>query len=81
MEEVIKLLRSDPRSDTEEMTTDLVEMLSREHRTHQANVIRNLQRILMKYYKRMEPFTDARNEVAVEFAGKVAEIDLNIPYI
>lgn len=62
----------------EEVWENLVFSLQHEHRTLQANFWRMIQEAAKKY---AEFNTDPRNEKAVEFAKKVAKIDVYIPFI
>jgi hypothetical protein len=76
MDEVIKNLRVD-RIDAKEVAT----LISKEHPTHQASVIRNMLEVVKQYHNAVK-FSDLRNKAAVEASLKVAEMeDLFIPYI
>lgn len=64
------------------MVEEFVDELCKEHRTHQASVIRNIQHILFAYAQNMEGKTDDRNDAAVNFAKKVRQLDdISIPYV
>ena len=55
--------------------------ISRQHRTHQASIIRNMLEVVAEYGKTHRG-TDARNEVAVEIAVKIGSMEGNyIPYV
>ena len=62
--------------------TERAEMLAnairKEHRTHQANIVRNLLTVLINL---SEAPTDLRNQAAIDACSKVKELDIGIPYI
>ncbi len=67
------------RTISKQFPESFVELLNKEHRTHQASIIKNIQAILKLYAETARH--DARNEAAVDFARQSAEIDTFIPYI
>lgn len=72
-------LRDCPGSSTTDKIAYIAVELRCQHRTHQANFIRNLHDLIVEYSKTTG--VDGRNQGAVEFAQKVAEIDTCIPYV
>lgn len=52
-----------------------------EHRTHQANIVRNLQLLCNMLAENMEGHTDARNEDALAWLEKVNQVEGYISYI
>ena len=81
IQEIINVLKMAPGSSADSMTKQFVEELSKEHRTNQASVIRNMQTIMSEYGMTIHDNTDLRNEAAVEVALEVACIDKRIPYV
>jgi len=71
-------LRSDPNTTTLANMNDLVFAIQCEHRTHQANIIRNMIFVLKELSG--SP-ADMRNQGAVDACSKIKELDLFIPYI
>jgi polyhydroxyalkanoate synthesis regulator phasin len=78
--EFVQTFRMMPSSTQGNMVQEIVQELNIEHRTNQASVIRTMQNILQAFAQ-SSPVTDLRNEAAVNFAEKVAEIENPIPYI
>jgi hypothetical protein len=78
--EIVKALRLDPGMSQRDLVENLSLEIGLQHRTHQASIIRNLQAVL-KHFAENNTGTDPRNEAAVNFAKKVAEIENPIPYI
>jgi len=74
MKDIIEALRCGPGSFGDELVEQFVSELSKEHKTHQANVIRNMQKILISYGERMQQRTDLRNKSAVAFCQKVRDM-------
>lgn len=70
---------NDLRSNSDQFSKDFVTLLNKQHRTHQASVIKNIQTILKLYAETAT--CDQRNEAAVDFAQQVSEIDTYISYI
>ena len=80
LSEAIDILMHDPTP--KEVTELFLEILSKEHRTHQANTIRTLIEILKEYRKASY---DLRNESAVKACEEINklldDVGLNISYI
>jgi hypothetical protein len=57
-------------------------LLVNSHRTVQQSMIRAISVIIFRYANdRLRIGTDARNQAAMDWAGKVAKIELNMPYV
>ena len=74
VKEIVDTLSSCPGHHTRYFVSHIVEQLRIEHRTTQANFIRNLQSILVEFANENSG-TDPRNEDAINFCKKVAEMD------
>lgn len=72
-------LIKDLRYNSDTFSKEFAALLVKEHRTHQASVIKNLQTILKLYGETAT--TDQRNEAAAHYARQTAKIDVYIPYI
>jgi hypothetical protein len=80
VKEMVNVLKMCPSSTATSMVQEFSEIISMEHRTHQANIVRNLQHILIAYGQNNRG-TDLRNEAAVQFAQQVSELEAPIPYV
>jgi cell division septum initiation protein DivIVA len=61
---------------------EFLDDVKREHRTHQATIIRNLLEVVKKYHVAVGDFTDPRNETAKQVSKKINELEgTYIPYI
>ena len=76
--DIIEVLRVCPGYGTDNTMTAISNEITKEHKTHQANVVRNMLHILAEL---ADSPTDPRNEKAVELCQKIKELDKFIPYI
>jgi len=79
--EIIEVLRSCPGMSTVAMCENIAIEITKQHRTHQANVVRNMLKVLETYGKLMENRTDLRNENAVSACLKIKDMKKHISYI
>ena len=75
---LLKELRGCPGSGTTEKMGEVIEGIRCQHRTHQANIVRNLVAILDGL---KELPTDPRNEGAINACKDISGLDVYIPYI
>jgi hypothetical protein len=78
MKDIIEALRGCPSSTTSEAMVELASSIRFEHRTHQANIVRNLLEVLENL---SDAPADLRNQGAVEACSKIKELDLFVPYV
>lgn len=78
MNELINLLKSCPGYGTDNDMVAIAHEIQREHKTHQANIIRNMVQILAEL---ADAPTDLRNEGAIKVCKEIKALDKFIPYV